>query len=81
MHSHPPVESRYNMTGFRGGPTTFSRMFLVPIKIHRWLAVALEEAESPGTSGPEPATYHILTVIFFFLMGWVFWGCTLSSSK
>ena len=69
------------MTGFRGGPTTFSRMFLVPIKIHRWLAVVLEKAESPGTSGPEPTTYHILTVLFFFLMGWVFWGCTLSSSK
>lgn len=68
------------MTGFRGVPTTFSRMFLVPIKIHRWLAVALEEAESPGTSGPEPTIYHILTVVFFS-HGWVFWGCTLSSSK
>lgn len=38
-------------------------MFLVPIKIHRWLAVALEEAENTGTSGPEPTAYHILTMV------------------
>lgn len=41
-------------------------MFLVPTKIHRWLAVALEEAENTGTSGPEPTAYHILTMVFFF---------------